>query len=67
MERVEALVDINVAGHPLVSTTRHPRGNRQRQVGGHYIAMGLSPEVMRTKLNQIAERLGMSLYAELFP
>lgn len=67
IEPVVDMANINVAGHPLVSTTCHPRGNRQRRVGEHYITMGLSPEVMRTKLNQIAEYLEISLYAELFP
>lgn len=65
IERVRAL-GIEIASTPLISTTDYP-DCPQRKVGEYYIRMGLSPEDMRNRLKRIAERLGVSLYAELFP
>ena len=65
IERVKAL-GIEIAGIPLISTTDYPNCP-QRKVGENYIRMGLAPADMRNRLKQIAERLGISLYAELFP
>ena len=66
IERVKAL-EIEVGGIPLISTTESPNPPAQRKVGAYYITMGLAPESMRNKLNQIANGLGITLYAELFP
>ena len=65
IERVKAL-RIEIAGIPLISTTDYPNGP-QCKVGEYYIRMGLAPRDMGIRLNQIAERLGISLYTELFP
>ena len=61
IEQVAALPNIE-----FVSTTEDPN-RRQRKVGEYYITMGLNPRDMGRRLNQVAERLGISLYAELFP
>lgn len=65
IEPVEAL-GIEIAGIPLISTTDYPNCP-QRKVGEYYIRMGLAPGDMRTRLKQIAEQLGISMYVELFP
>ena len=65
IERVKAL-EIEIGDIPLISTTDYPN-ETQRKVGEYYIYMNLSPEDMRNRLKRIAERLGVSLYAELFP
>ena len=65
IERVEGL-GIKIATNPLISKSQDS-DHTQRRVGEYYIAMGLNPEDMGRRLNQVAERLGMSLYAELFP
>ena len=65
IERVKAL-GIEIAGIPLISTT-DDSNCPQRKVGEYYIRMGLAPGDMRSRLKQIAERLGILLYAELFP
>ena len=65
IERVEGL-DITIRGTLLVSGINYPNIT-QRQVDEYYIVTYLSPEEMRSNLNQIAEQLGISLYAELFP
>ena len=65
IERVKSL-RIEIGGIPVISTTDHPDCT-QRKVDEYYIRMGLSPEDMRNRLKRIAERLGVSLYAELFP
>ncbi len=66
IERVAELVEITIADNPLVSMTVYP-GTPQKQVGEYYIITGLNPEAMQTKLRQIADRLDISLYTELFP
>ncbi len=63
---MEGLDDIEIRGIPLVSTIHYP-DCRQHPVGQYYITMGLNPEDMGRRLNQVAERLGISLYTELFP
>ena len=65
IERVKSR-DIDVAGIPLISTTNVPN-RAQRKVDGYYITMGLAPEGMASKLREIAEDPGITLYAELFP
>ena len=66
IERVVGLDDIEIRGIPLVSTVHYP-DRRQRRVSQHYITMGLNPRNMGRRLKQIADRLGISLYTELFP
>ena len=66
IERVKAL-EIEVGDNPLISTTHFPNPPAQRHVGEYYITMGMAPEDMARKLKQIAERLNITLYAELFP
>lgn len=66
IERVKVL-GIEVGSTPLISMTEFPNPPAQRKVGEYYITMGLAPEGMRNKLNQIADHLGITLYAELFP
>ena len=64
IERVKSM-GIKVAGIPLIPTT--DSSNRaQSEMGEYYITMRLAPERMRTTLERIAERLGISPYAELF-
>ena len=65
IERVEGL-GIKIASNPLISKSQDS-DYTQRSVGEYYIAMGLNPEDMEKRLTEIAERLGISLYAELFP
>ena len=65
IERVKEL-KITTDGLHLVST--HDASYRtQRKVGKYYINIELSPGIMRRKLNEIAERLEILLYAEVFP
>ena len=66
IERVAAL-EIEVGDNLLISTTPFPNPPAQRPVGAYYITMGMAPEGMASKLKQIAERLNITLYAELFP
>ena len=66
IERVKAL-DIPVGDNLLISTTESLTPPAQRKVGEYYITMGMAPESMATKLEQIANRLGITMYAELFP
>ncbi len=65
IERVKGL-EIEIAGIPLVSTVDYP-DRQQHQVDEYYITMGLAPADMSRRLRQIAARLEISLYAELFP
>ena len=65
IERKERLDDIQIRGIPLVSTVDYP-GRAQRKVGKYYITMGLEPGDMGRRLRQIARKLEISLYAELF-
>ena len=51
----------------LKTETHFPNPPAQRPVGEYYITMGMSPEGMANKLERIAERLNITLYAELFP
>ena len=64
IERVEEL-EMRNGGLRLVSPLEPPHRTR-RQVGEYYIDIELSPGIMRRKLNEIAERLEISLYAEVF-
>ena len=66
IERVKGL-DIMVGDLPLISMTEYPTPPAQRKVGEYYITMGMAPESMATKLEQIANRLNITMYAELFP
>ena len=66
IEKVKEL-EIMVGDNPLISTTQFPNPPTQRQVGEYYITMGMAPEGMASKLNQIAQRLNITLHAELFP
>ncbi len=66
IERVKEL-EIKVGDNPLISTTQFPNPPAQRQVGEYYITMGMDPASMARKLRQIAKRLDITLYAELFP
>ena len=66
IERVKEL-EIEVGDNLLISTTLFPNPPAQRPVGEYYITMGMAPEDMARKLNQIAVRLNITLHAELFP
>ena len=66
IERVKDL-RIEVGDNLLISTTEFPHPPAQRQVGEYYITMGMAPEELARKLNQIAQRLNITLHAELFP
>ena len=65
IERVKGL-KMEINSYPLISTTESPNVT-QRKVGEYYIITALNPEDMQRNLRQIAERLDITLYAELFP
>ena len=66
IERVKNL-EIKVRDNLLISTELFPNSLAQRKVGSYYITMGMAPEALAGKLSQIADRLNITLYAELFP
>ena len=66
IERVKDL-GIEIGDIPLISTTEFRNPPAQRQVDAYYITMGMAPEDMARKLRRIAQRLNITLYAELFP
>ena len=64
IEKVQTL-NIETWGIPLISTTEYPQPHTQRKVDDYYIATNINPEGIVTKLRQIADGLGIVLYAEL--
>ena len=65
IERVKDL-EMEVGNKPLISTEAFPNPPAQREVDGYYITMGMAPETLASKLDDIADRLNITLYAELF-
>ncbi len=65
LERVAELTHIVLFGHPIVSSTRNPRGMQVHQLKGYYIETSTSTDLKARDLERIASELHIPMKVEV--